>query len=110
MLFTDGAHAFRGYAARCATYSPAHSSPDSRAGVETIADVGDRPSPRAGEPFDFMSEIALPLPIAVIGDWLDLEPTTAELLRELSPAIIRMLGALADTDEIAAGAAASGQH
>ena len=53
-----------------------------------------------------MAEIALPLPIAVIGGWLDLEPATAELLRELSPAIIRTLGALADPDEIADGAAA----
>lgn len=76
-----------------------------RAGVEAITTfLIDEPE--AGVPFDFMADIALPLPIAVIGGWLDLEPATARLLRELSPLIIRMLGALADPDEIAAGAAA----
>ena len=54
-----------------------------------------------------MAEIALPLPIAVAANGLGLDPDTAQLLRDESPAIIRMLGALADTDEIAAGAAAS---
>jgi len=54
-----------------------------------------------------MSEIALPLPIAVIGEWLNLDPASSQLLRELSPVIIRMLGTLADRDEIAAGAGAS---
>jgi cytochrome P450 len=76
------------------------------AGVEEIA-ASVIAGPASGEPFDFMSEIALPLPIAVIGEWLNLEPATAELLRELSPAIIRTLGTLADTGELAAGAAAS---
>lgn len=76
-----------------------------RAGVEAItAALIDEPE--VGVPFDFMADIALPLPIAVIGDWLNLAPATARLLRELSPVIIRMLGALADPDEIAAGAAA----
>ena len=62
--------------------------------------------PEAGVAFDFMADIALPLPIAVIGGWLNLEPASARLLRELSPVIIRMLGTLADPDEIAAGAGA----
>jgi cytochrome P450 len=75
-------------------------------GVEQIAAaVVNRPA--VGEAFDFMSAIALPLPIAVIGEWLHLEPETAELLRELSPAIIRTLGTLTDAEEIAAGSAAS---
>ncbi len=74
-------------------------------GVEEIAAAVINQS-ASGEVFDFMSEIALPLPIAVIGEWLYLEPAIAELLRELSPAIIRTLGTLADTDELAAGAAA----
>jgi cytochrome P450 len=75
------------------------------AGVDAIATalIGEPP---AGVPVDFMTDIALPLPIAVIGGWLDLEPATARLLRELSPVIIRMLGTLADPEEIAAGAAA----
>lgn len=75
-------------------------------GVEAIA-RSVITGPVSSEPFDFMSEVALPLPIAVIGEWLHLEPVTAELLRELSPAIIRTLGTLADPDELAAGATAS---
>ena len=53
-----------------------------------------------------MADIALPLPIAIAGEWLGLDAETSRLLREESPAIIRMFGALADTEEIAAGAAA----
>ena len=76
------------------------------AGVEAIAAaVIDQPP--TDTPFDFMADIALPLPIAVVGEWLGLETETSKLLREQSPVIIRMLGALADPDEIAAGAAAS---
>lgn len=76
------------------------------AGVDAIASaVIDHPP--TGTAFDFMAEIALPLPIAVAGEWLGLDPESSRLLREQSPAIIRMLGTLADPDEIAAGAAAS---
>ncbi|MHA3022483.1 cytochrome P450 [Mycobacterium sp. BMJ-28] len=57
--------------------------------------------------FDFMAEVALPLPIAVVSAWLDLDAGAAALLREVSPVIIRMLGTLADPDEMAAGASAS---
>ncbi|MDX1874933.1 cytochrome P450 [Mycolicibacterium sp. 120266] len=75
-------------------------------GVHSIADslIGDPP---AATEFDFMAEIALPLPIAVVSAWLDLGTDTAHLLREVSPVIIRMLGTLADPDEMAAGTAAS---
>jgi cytochrome P450 len=76
------------------------------AGVESIATALIDHQP-ADVPFDFMTDIALPLPIAVIGAWLDLEPASSRLLRELSPTIIRMLGTLADADDISAGAAAS---
>lgn len=54
-----------------------------------------------------MAGIALPLPLAVIGAWLNLDPQSCHLLRQMSPAIIRMLGTLADPDEVAEGAAAS---
>ncbi len=75
-------------------------------GVEAITSaVVEQPTVN-GE-FDFMSEIALPLPIAVVGEWLNLDTTSTELLRELSPAIIRMLGTFADTEEVRAGFAAS---
>jgi cytochrome P450 len=74
-------------------------------GVEAIASaVIDHPP--TAKAFDFMADIALPLPIAVAGEWLGLDPESSRLLREQSPAIIRMLGTLADPDDIAAGAAA----
>ncbi|GAS95330.1 cytochrome P450 [Mycolicibacterium canariasense] len=75
-------------------------------GVRSIADslIGHQP---AATEFDFMAEIALPLPIAVISAWLDLGSDAAHLLREVSPVIIRMLGTLADPDEMTAGTAAS---
>jgi cytochrome P450 len=74
-------------------------------GVQTITQsVVDYPA--TGTPFDFMTEIALPLPLTVAAEWLGLDPDNAELLRAESPAIIRMLGALADSEEINGGAAA----
>jgi cytochrome P450 len=76
------------------------------AGVEAIATaVVDEPA--SDIEFDFMKRIALPLPVGVVAEWLDLEPGTTELLAELSPVIIRMLGALADSEETHAGTAAS---
>jgi cytochrome P450 len=74
-------------------------------GVEAIASaVIDHPP--TAKAFDFMADIALPLPIAVAGEWLGLDPESSRLLREQSPAIIRMLGTLADPDDIVTGAAA----
>jgi cytochrome P450 len=74
-------------------------------GVEAIASaVIDHPP--TAKAFDFMADIALPLPIAVAGEWLGLDPESSRLLREQSPAIIRMLGTLAHPDDIATGAAA----
>lgn len=76
------------------------------AGVDAIVASVIEHTP-TGEAFDFMAEIAQPLPIAVVGEWLGLDAETSKSLREQSPAIIQMLGALADTDEITAGAAAA---
>lgn len=76
------------------------------AGVEAIATTLIEQQP-ANTVFDFMSDIALPLPIAVISEWLDLGPQASHLLREVSPTIIRMLGAFAHPDEMASGATAS---
>jgi cytochrome P450 len=74
-------------------------------GIQTIAEaVIDHPS--AGTSFDFMADIALPLPLTVAAEWLGLDTDNAELLRAESPAIIRMLGALAGSEEVNAGAAA----
>jgi cytochrome P450 len=104
MLFADGARHTRLRTAVRDVFTRSFAA-NLSAGVEAItAALIDEPE--VGVPFDFMADIALPLPIAVIGGWLNLEPTTARLLRELSPVIIRMLGALAEPDQIAAGAAA----
>jgi cytochrome P450 len=61
----------------------------------------------AGVRLDLMTDICLPLPLAVIGEWLDLGPGSLQLVRDLSPVIIRTLGTLADPDEMAEGATAS---
>lgn len=104
MLFADGARHTRLRTAVRDVFTRSFIA-KLRAGVEAIT-TALVDEPEVVVPFDFMADIALPLPIAVIGSWLDLEPATARLLRELSPVIIRTLGALADPDEIAAGAAA----
>ncbi|MET4433286.1 cytochrome P450 [Mycolicibacterium sp. 624] len=56
---------------------------------------------------DVMSQIALPLPVAVIGAWLGLDPEQCAALREHSPAIIRILGGFADQHDLEEGLAAS---
>jgi cytochrome P450 len=78
------------------------------AGIEAITSAVIERAPTAAE-FDFMSQIALPIPVGVIAEWLGLPADTADVLCELSPAIIRMLGTLADTEEVRAGAAASAE-
>jgi cytochrome P450 len=74
-------------------------------GIEAIATATVESIP-AGVAFDFMSDIALPLPIAVAGSWLGLSVESARLLREESPAISRMLGDLGDPAAVEAGTAA----
>jgi cytochrome P450 len=76
-----------------------------REGIATIAaDTID--SIRAGVEFDFMTDIALPLPIAVAAAWMGLDIDAAQLLREESPAITRMLTDSRDTIAIENGTAA----
>lgn len=76
------------------------------AGVESVVNsVVEHPG--TGSRLDLMAEVALPVPLAVVGEWLDLDPDTSYLLREQSPVIIRMLGSLADAEEVRAGASAS---
>lgn len=101
MLFTDGADHDRLRGAVRDAFNRSTISGLTE-GVETIAAEVIAQVP-TGEPFDFMSRIALPLPIAVVGEWLDLDPAHAASLRELSPSIIRMLGTLADPLEVAEG-------
>jgi cytochrome P450 len=101
MLFTDGADhdRLRGAVRDAFTRTTVAGLAE---GVETITAEVIAQAP-VGETFDFMSQIALPLPIAVVGEWLALDPGHAASLRELSPSIIRMLGTLADPVEVAEG-------
>lgn len=105
MLFADGAVHTRLRGSVRDVFTRGFVS-DLGSGVESIADslIDDVPQ---GTEFDFMADIALPLPIAVVSAWLDLDAGAAHLLREVSPVIIRMLGTLADPDEIIAGTTAS---
>jgi cytochrome P450 len=75
-------------------------------GVESITSAVIDQVPSGAE-FDFVSEIALPIPIGVIGEWLGLPAESAALLCDLSPPIIRMLGTLADTEDVRAGSVAA---
>jgi cytochrome P450 len=104
MLLTDGANHRRLRDSVRDVFTPSFIS-GLTDGVQTIAQaVIDYPT--AGEPFDFMTEVALPLPLTVAAEWLGLDPDNADLLRAESPAIIRMLGALAGSEEINYGAVA----
>ncbi|MCV7090804.1 cytochrome P450 [Mycobacterium interjectum] len=76
-----------------------------RDGIATIAaDTID--SIPAGFEFDFVTEIAQSLPIAVAAAWMGLDIDTARLLREESPAITRMLSDSSDIAAIENGAEA----
>lgn len=75
-------------------------------GIEAIADTVFDGIP-TGATVDFVTDAAIPLPLAVIGEWLGLDAATSTLLRELAPAVIRMLLPLATADEVTAAAAAS---
>lgn len=79
--------------------------PGLTAGVEAIACATIDHIP-ARVKFDFMTDIALPLPIAVAAAWLGLDVDSARLLREESPAISRMLGDFVDPAAVEGGTAA----
>lgn len=104
MLLTDGANHRRLRTAVRDVFTPSFIA-GLTDGVTNIAEavIG---YPATGMPFDFMTDIAMPLPLTVAAEWLGLAPNNAEILRQESPAIIRMLGALAEADEINTGAAA----
>jgi cytochrome P450 len=74
-------------------------------GIEAIAAETIDGIP-VGIEFDFMADIALPLPIAIAAAWLDLSVESARLLREESPAISRMLSDFSDPDAVEAGTGA----
>ncbi|MUL47563.1 cytochrome P450 [Mycobacterium sp. CBMA293] len=76
------------------------------AGIESICHDTIYAIP-ADHTFDAMSQIALPLPIAVIGAWLGLDADQCAALREYSPTIIRILGGFADLEELEHGIGAA---
>lgn len=73
-----------------------------RDGIATIA-AHTIDSIRTGAEFDFMADIALPLPIAVAAAWMGLDIGSAQLLREESAAITRMLADPTDAISIDTG-------
>lgn len=75
-------------------------------GVESICYDAISTIP-AGDTFDAMAQIALRLPIAVIGAWLGLDTGQCTALREHSPTIIRILGGFADRDQLEQGIGAA---
>lgn len=72
------------------------------AGIESICHETVSTIP-TDHTFDAMAQIALPLPIAVIGAWLGLDTHHCTALREHSPIIIRILGGFADREELEKG-------
>ncbi|ETA92380.1 cytochrome P450 [Mycobacterium avium 10-5581] len=101
MLFTDGAdHSQLRGAVR--DFFTRNFIAGLRDGIATIAaDTID--SIPTGIEFDFMADIALPLPIAVAAAWMGLDIAAARLLREESAAITRMLADSTDALAIETG-------
>lgn len=105
ILFTEGADHLRLRRAVHDVFTPTFIS-GLTTGVEAIAAavIGH---PLTGRAFDFMTDIALPLPLAVVGEWLGLDVDSSRLLGKQSHAILRLLVPLSTPEEEAAGAAAS---
>ncbi|CCC42920.1 cytochrome P450 [Mycobacterium canetti] len=104
MLFADGTEHLRLRGAVRDVFTPSFIT-GLTAGVEAIA-AAVIDHPRTATVFDFMTEIALPLPLAVMGEWLGLDVESSRLFRTLSSATIRILVPLATAEEIQTGAAA----
>jgi cytochrome P450 len=73
-----------------------------RDGIATIAADTVDSIPTDVE-FDFMTDVALPLPIAVAAAWMGLDIEAAQLLREESPVITQMLTDSSDSTAIESG-------
>jgi cytochrome P450 len=104
ILFTDGAAHLRLRGAVRDVFTRSFIA-HLRDGVDAIAADTTNHIPAAVE-FNFMADIALPLPIAVAAAWLGLDVDSARLLREESPAISAMLSDFGDTPTVENGTAA----
>ena len=105
MLFTDGHlhDKLRGTVRDVFTRSFISGLTD---GIEAIC-VDTVGAIAAEQRFDLVSQIALPLPVAIVGAWLGLDTDQCTALQEHSPTIIRILGGFADDNELEEGLAAS---
>ncbi|ORB87549.1 cytochrome [Mycobacterium kansasii] len=101
ILFTEGADHRRLRSAVRDAFTRSFIA-DLRTGIDTIA-AHTIDSLPVGVDFDFMTDIALPLPIAVAAAWMALDIDTARLLREESPAITGMLANPSDPTAIENG-------
>ena len=105
MLNTEGAAHRRLRAATRDVFAPSFIT-GLTAGVDAIAEtLIDHPA--AGTVFDFMTEVAQPLTLAVLGEWLGLEAESSRLLSEKTQEISPMARPLPTVAEFATGTAAS---
>lgn len=101
MMFADGANHARLRGSVREVFTPSFVT-GLLPGIEAIASaVIERPATRTV--FDFMEEIASPLPVAVIGEWLDLDLESARRLRDESPILMRMLSVGVNVGDVADG-------
>jgi cytochrome P450 len=101
ILFTDGADHQRLRDSVRDVFTPSFVA-GLHEGIEAIATETIDRIP-TGVEFDFMTEIAAPLPIAVVAAWMGLDVDTARLLGDESPAISEMLSGVGDIGAIEAG-------
>lgn len=107
MLNTEGAAHRRLRAATRDVFAPSFITGLS-AGVDAIAEalVGH---PSTGTTFDFMAEVAQPLTLAVLGEWLGLDAESSRLLSDKTHEISPMARPLPTVAEFTTGAVASAQ-
>jgi cytochrome P450 len=105
MLNTDGAAHRRLRAATRDVFAPSFIT-GLTAGVEGIAEtlIDD---PITGIAFNFMSEIAQPMTLAVLAEWLGLDAESSRFLSEKTHEISPMARALPTVEDFATGTAAS---
>lgn len=105
MLNTDGAAHRRLRSATRDVFAPSFIS-GLTAGVEAIAEtLIDHPV--TGASFNFMSEVAQPITLAVLGEWLGLDADSARFLSEKTHEISPMARPLPTVEDFATGTAAS---